>query len=90
MSQISQIHSGNRVKAIEGLRHAGISVDQWAKANGYTTATVKSVLYGSSKGLRGEAHRVAIALGIKSGVAVNPKGFVPVPRKHVPMKVVRT
>lgn len=88
MLTTSQIPTSRRAKALSELRHAGISVDSWAKANGFSASTVKSVLYGHSKGLRGESHRVAVALGLKSGVVVNPKGFTPVPRRFVPLKVV--
>ena len=62
------------------LREAGLSVPEWAKANGFNPATVKAVLYGHSKGLRGEAHRVAVALGVKSGLVVPAEGFRPVRR----------
>ena len=61
---------------------------EWSKANGFNPATVKAVLYGHSKGLRGESHRVAIALGIKTGVVVHPKGFTPVRRTNVRLSAV--
>jgi gp16 family phage-associated protein len=78
----------DRSKAIEQLRTAGLSIPQWAKANKFNTPTVKAVLYGHSKGLRGDAHKVAVALGIKTGPVVNPEGFQPVRRVHVPLKSV--
>lgn len=78
-----------REQALKRLRDAGISIPAWAQANGFAPSTVKAVLYGHSQGLRGQAHKVAIALGLKSGVVVNPKGFVPVPRKHVPLTAVK-
>lgn len=71
------------------LREAGLSVPQWATANGFTTATVKAVLYGNSKGLRGEAHKVAVALGVKNGLVVAAKGFTPVRRTKVQLKSVQ-
>jgi gp16 family phage-associated protein len=75
-------------EALLRLREAGISIPQWAKANGFSTSTVKAVLYGHSKGLRGEAHRVAVALGIKAGVVVEAKGFTPVRRTKVKLTAV--
>lgn len=83
-----QICPTHREQALERLRDAGLSVPQWSAANGFNTATVKAVLYGHSKAMRGEAHRVAIALGIKPGVVVNPKGFIPVRRANVKLKTV--
>lgn len=82
-----QICATSRKQALARLRDAGISIPEWASANGFTAATTKAVLYGHSKGLRGEAHRVAVALGIKSGVVVPAKGFQPVRRTNVPLKL---
>lgn len=84
--QISQ--TSPRQEALTRLREAGISVPEWAKANGFTTPTVKAVLYGHSKGLRGEAHRVAVALGMKDGLVVPAKGFTPVRRTKLVLTMV--
>ncbi len=43
----------------------GISIAAWAKANGFSTKTVYRVLDGDLKCKHGEAHRVAVALGLK-------------------------
>lgn len=43
----------------------GISIASWAKANGFSTKTVYRVLDGDLKCKHGEAHRVAVALGLK-------------------------
>jgi gp16 family phage-associated protein len=43
----------------------GVSIAAWAKANGFTVKTVYRVLDGDLKCTRGEAHRVAVALGLK-------------------------
>lgn len=82
-----EICASTRKKALDQLRDAGLSIPQWAAANGFSVATTKAVLYGHSKGLRGEAHRVAVALGIKSGVVVSAKGYQPVRRTKVPLKL---
>lgn len=76
-------------EALTRLREAGLTIPEWAIANGFSTSTVKAVLYGHNKGLSGEAHRVAVALGIKSGIVVKAKGFVPVRRTAVKLKAVR-
>lgn len=46
----------------------GISISKWAKAHGVDRSTTYQVLRGEKKGRRGEAHRVAVLLGIKEGV----------------------
>lgn len=56
---------------------AGISVSEWARTNGFNRMTVVDVLRGHRLGLRGEAHRVAVALGLKAGRVVDVKKFKP-------------
>ena len=43
----------------------GVSFASWAKEHKYKYGTVIAVINGANKGRRGEAHRVAVALGIK-------------------------
>jgi len=76
-------------RARASLSEAGLSIAEWARANGFSVATTKAVLYGNNKGTRGESHRVAIALGIKTGVIVSAKGFQPVRRIKPALKAVR-
>ncbi|WP_165667425.1 DNA-binding protein [Metapseudomonas otitidis] len=45
----------------------GMSVKEFAEKHGLDQATTYQVLAGRKKGRRGEAHKVAIALGIKAG-----------------------
>ncbi|WP_443699274.1 DNA-binding protein [Pseudomonas sp.] len=45
---------------------AGISIADFARANDLDQATIYQVLAGRKKGLRGMAHKVAVALGIKA------------------------
>ena len=44
-----------------------MSVKEFAEKHGLDQATTYQVLAGRKKGRRGEAHKVAIALGIKAG-----------------------
>ena len=46
---------------------AGVSVSEWASANGLSPAVVYALLSGRVRGRRGEAHRAAVALGLKKG-----------------------
>jgi gp16 family phage-associated protein len=44
----------------------GVSVTDWAVAHGFEREAVYDVLNGRTKGRRGAAHRIAVALGIKA------------------------
>lgn len=44
----------------------GVSIAQWARVRGFNTLTVYRVLDGRVKGVRGEAHRIAVELGLKA------------------------
>lgn len=59
-------------KAIrEALSRIGKTHNDIAHELGVDRAVVRGVLYGHLKGARGDAHKVAVALGIKDGVVVN-------------------
>ena len=64
-------------KALQDLRMAGVSVSQWARDNNYSRDVVANVVYGRSACLHGEAHEVAVTLGIKTGCVVKPGTFRP-------------
>lgn len=63
-------------QAAAELQRAGVSQSEFARINGFTRMTVVDLLRGTRLGLRGEAHKAAVALGLKSGpvVHVNRKG----------------
>lgn len=44
----------------------GISVAEWSREHGFPSALVYRVLRGEAKCRRGESHKIAIALGIKT------------------------
>lgn len=54
-------------EAREELRRKGVSISQWAIANGFATNLVFEVLSGRKKAVRGQAHKIAVKLGIKAG-----------------------
>lgn len=78
------------------FQRKGISISQWAAANGFAVNMVFEVLAGRKKGVRGQAHRIAVKLGLKEGEVVdaaniadayNAYGFpinAPVIGAHVP------
>lgn len=49
---------------------SGISVAEWARARGFSSGLVYQVLEGNRKCLRGQSHRIAIALGLKKGATM--------------------
>ena len=51
------------------FRQRGHTFSQWARERGYRPQQVLRVLSGCDKGHRGKAHEIAVALGLKSGVA---------------------
>lgn len=50
------------------FQRQGISISKWATANGFSTNLVFEVLAGRKKCSRGQAHNIAVKLGIKDGV----------------------
>jgi gp16 family phage-associated protein len=55
------------------LQAQGVIVAKWAEEHGFTLNGVYRVLNGRTACLRGETHRIAVALGIKEEVAGNGK-----------------
>lgn len=64
------------------FKAAGIAVAEWARNNKFSRMTVVEVLRGSRQGLRGEAHRCAVALGLKEGVVVEVASFKPAAKRR--------
>lgn len=52
------------------LRYQGETIIGWARKHGFKPEDVKKVVYGKSKGNFGEAHKIAVTLGIKDGEIV--------------------
>lgn len=50
------------------LAERGISVNEWARQMGYSPGLVHQVLAGRLKCVRGQAHDVAVVLGLKLGL----------------------
>lgn len=51
----------------------GISVTAWATAQGFPVSVVYALLAGRTRGLRGNAHRAAVALGLKADPAISDR-----------------
>lgn len=52
------------------FERSGISVAEWARVRGFSTGLVYQVLEGRRKCMRGQSHQIALALGLKRGVAL--------------------
>lgn len=44
----------------------GIAISEWARSKGFPPSAVYRVLGGYEKGMRGQAHRIAVELGLKA------------------------
>lgn len=68
MPKRAQVAIRTREEARKWLEYRGISISEFARANGLDRMSVCDALRGKTKGLRGTAHDAAVALGIKQGV----------------------
>ena len=55
-------------QARAALDRKGVSLAEFSRKNSLNKNLVSDLLNGRKKGLRGEAHRAAVLLGIKDGV----------------------
>jgi len=60
----------------EEFLRTGTSSASWARAHGFDPATVNQVINGRNAGTRGVGHKIAVTLGLKDGVILEP-GKVP-------------
>jgi len=58
----------DRVKVRERFDLYGIEIKSWAERREFSPVLVYQVLSGRNRGVRGESHRIAEALGIKNYV----------------------
>jgi gp16 family phage-associated protein len=55
--------TSDQVKA--EFRKKGVTIDEWAKKHGFKTQAVYIVIAGKAKCYYGNAHKIAVALGLK-------------------------
>ncbi|MFA6312336.1 MAG: DNA-binding protein [Sterolibacterium sp.] len=53
------------------FRRKGITVTGWAKKHGFAVQAVRRVLRGRAKCYYGNAHKIAVLLGVKEGEIAN-------------------
>jgi gp16 family phage-associated protein len=54
----------NRTRA--EFKQAGISISDWARAQGFEPSLVYTILSGRNRGTRGKSHEIALKLGLKT------------------------
>lgn len=61
--------NASSVKAVRSIfNESGISIAEWARAEGFSAALAYQVIEGKRRCVRGQSHRIAVALGLKGGV----------------------
>lgn len=55
------------IEVKEEFRRRGITVAGWAREHGFSRVAVMRVLSGKARGYWGDAHRIAVMLGVKDG-----------------------
>lgn len=77
MSHQSQFTPRTREQIKADFAALGITLSQWARENGFDRTTVYAVINGYSRGSYGNAHAIAVALGMKA-----PPDELPLRRKY--------
>lgn len=70
---MTQAHSRRRLR--RWFEAQGVSVSGWARSEGLPVSVVYALLSGRTRGLRGKAHRAAVALGLKADPACTKLEF---------------
>ena len=74
-----------RDQARKELERRGISIAEFSRSHDLNPNLVSDLLAGRKKGLRGEAHRAAVLLGIKDGVIYDVADFPPSAPSELPI-----
>lgn len=68
-----------RNEIIEEFQVTGISIQSWARSNGFNPNLVYQILKSDQIPLRGQSHRIAVALGLKAGRIDQKTSFLAIP-----------
>ena len=72
-ARVSNANSLTRERAIAVRAQfvaSGTNISEWARDRGFTLQLVHQILRGERSCMRGESHRIAVALGIKDDAPV--------------------
>lgn len=72
-AQFDQIREDDLAAVRQRFWLTGETVADWANKHGFSVATTYSLLAGRLRARRGEAHRIAVALGLKPGAPSAPE-----------------
>ncbi len=61
---MTQLRTSSEIRRL--FRDEGVTLSDWARRHGFSRLSVYSALAGRTQGVRGEAHQVAVALGLKA------------------------
>jgi gp16 family phage-associated protein len=62
----SQRYQAELARLRAGFVQRGESIADWSRQHGFPPNAVYQVLHGYTHGLRGKAHHIAVALGVKA------------------------
>lgn len=74
-----------RAAARARFNRVGYTIPQFARELGVHPEMVRRVLWGTVAGKRGQAHKIAVELGIKDGMVV-PEGTSPIEAMRMAME----
>lgn len=57
------------------IENSGVSIAEWARENKFSCGLVYQILEGKRRCLRGQSHRIAVALGLKKGKQCDVKSL---------------
>lgn len=63
----------SREEIKELMSSSGVSIAEWARENQFSSGLVYQILEGKRRCLRGQSHRIAVALGLKEGLLSDVK-----------------
>lgn len=73
MSTFTPLRSHEECRSL--IEGTGISIAEWARENRFSAGLVYQVLEGKRRCLRGQSHRIAVALGLKVGQLTDVKSL---------------
>lgn len=65
LSEVEQARPVSLQEVKDWFESHGVVISEWAVKHGFEAAHVYAVLGGKARGRRGNAHRIAVALGLK-------------------------
>ena len=78
------------LKTVDDIKHEfsvrGLTVTEWARHMGFSPGLVYQVLAGRLLCKRGQSHRIAVELGLKSGVVGKISDLQFIKKEEVSMK----